>query len=133
MMQAILWWILPGQHFVTAQSHHLASTLVDVKGNVFIVRASTNAGPVSADELPLVRPHILGRSPSLLLEFSCAIRSRCGLGTLGIRMDWAGPAIASNSDWRIKHGTVRLLDNGDELLFIHIDEALVTNHSPSLK
>jgi hypothetical protein len=50
---------------------------------------------------------------------------------LGIRTDWAGPAIASN--WRIKHGTVRLLDNGDELLLIHIDEALVTNHSTGLK
>jgi hypothetical protein len=48
--------------------------------------------------------------------------------TLGIRTDWACPAIASNSDWRIKHGTVRLLDNGNALIIIHINEALVTNH-----
>jgi hypothetical protein len=48
-------------------------------------------------------------------------------------MDWAGPAIASNSDWRIKHGTVRLLDNGNALVIIHIDELLVTNHSTGLK
>jgi hypothetical protein len=72
-------------------------------------------------------------SPSLLLEFSCAIGSRCGFRTFCIRTDWAGPAIASNSDWRIKHGTVRLLDIGDELLLIHIDEALITNHSTGLK
>jgi hypothetical protein len=127
-MQAILWWLLPGQHFVTAQFHQIASTLVDVKGNVFFVKASTDAGPVSADELPFFWPDILGRSPSLLLEFSCAIGSRCGFRTLGIRTDWAGPAIASNSDWRIKHGTVRLLDNGNALVIIHIDD-MVTNHS----
>jgi len=92
-----------------------------------------HAGPVSADELALVRLHILGRSPSLLFEFSCAIGSRCGFGTLGIRTDWAGPAIESNSDWRIKHRTVRLLDNGNALVIIHFDEALVTNHSTGLK
>jgi hypothetical protein len=132
-MQGVLWWIQLGQHFVTAQFHQIASTLVDVKRNIFIVKASTNEGPVSADDLPLVRLHIFGRSPSLLLEFSCAIGSRCGLGTFGIRTDSTGPAIASNSDWRIKHGAVRLLDNGDKLVIIHIDEALVTNHSTSLK
>ena len=76
------------------------------------------------------RFHSSGR---LLLEFSCAIGSRCGFRTFGIRTDWAGPAIASNSDWRIKHGTVRLLDNGNALVIIHIDEALVTNHSTGLK
>jgi len=132
-MQALLWWLLLGQHFVTTQFHQIASTLVDVKRNVFFVKASTNAGPVSADELPLFWPDILGRSPSLLLEFSCAIGSRCGFRTFGIRTDWAGPAIASNSDWRIKHGTVRLLDNGNALVIIHFDEALVTNHSTGLK
>jgi hypothetical protein len=119
--------------YVTAQFHQIASTLVDVKRNIFIVKASTNAGPVSADEIPLVLLHILGRSPSLLLEFSCAIGGRCGLGTFGIRTDSAGPAIASNSYWRIKHGTVRLLNNGDKLVIIHIDEALVTNDTTSLK
>jgi hypothetical protein len=53
--------------------------------------------------------------------------------TWNLRTDWAGPAIASNWDWRIKHGTVRLLDNGNALLIIHIDKALVTNHSTGLK
>jgi hypothetical protein len=50
-------------------------------------------------------------------------------------MDSAGLAIviASSSDWRIKHGSVGLLDNGDELGIIYIDEALVTNHSTGLK
>ncbi len=81
----------------------------------------------------MVWQHILGRSPSLLLEFYSVIGSRCGLGTFGIRTGSAGPAIASNSDWRIKHGTVRLLDNGNELLFIHMDEVLITNHSTGLK
>jgi hypothetical protein len=107
--------------------------MVDVKRNIFFVKASINAGPVSADDLPLVRPHILARSPSMLLEFLCAIGSRCGLGTFGIRMDSACPAIVSNSDWRTKHGSVRLLDNGDKLVIIHIEEALMSNHSTSLK
>jgi hypothetical protein len=132
-LEAVLWWILLGQHFVIAQFHQIASTRVDVKRNVFFVKASTNAVPVSADDLALIQQHILGRSPSLLLEFSCAIGSRCRLGTFSIRLDLACPSIASNSDWRIKHGSVRLLDNGDKLLMIHIDEALVTNHSTSLK
>jgi hypothetical protein len=48
-------------------------------------------------------------------------------------MDSANPSIASNSDWRIKHESVRLLDHGDELLFIHIHEALVSDHSTGLK
>ncbi len=124
-MQGVLWWILLWKHFVTAQ--------VDVKRNIFIVKASTNSGPVSVDELPLVLQHIIGRSPSLLLEFSSTIRSRCGLGTFSIRMDSACPAIASNSDWRIKHRIVRLLNNCNKLVIIHIDEALVSHHPTSLK
>ena len=51
------------------------------------------------------------------------------VGTFSITTDSAGPAIASNLDWCIKHGSVRLLDNGDELVIIHIDGPLVTNHS----
>ncbi len=79
-----------GNIFFTAQFHQITSTLVDVKRNVFFLKASTNAGPVSADYLPWVLPHILGRSPSLLLEFSIVIGSRCRFRTLGIRTDWAG-------------------------------------------
>ncbi len=67
-MQAVLWWLLLGQHFVAAQFHQIASTLVDVKQNIFFVKASTSEVPASADELPLVQPHILGRSLSLLGE-----------------------------------------------------------------
>ena len=47
--------------------------------------------------------------------------------------DSAGPAIASNSEWRIKHGSVRLLDDNNMPVVIHSDEALVTNHSTKLK
>jgi hypothetical protein len=89
----------------------------------------------SANERPILRHHIIGRSrsPSLLLEFYSAIGGRCGLGTFGIETDSAGPAIASNLDWRLKHGSVRMLYNGNMLVVIHIDEALVTNHSTKLK
>ncbi len=92
--QSVPLFILPRQHFVIAQILQIASTLVDVKRNIFFVKASTNAGP----ELPCVPLHILGRCPLLLLEFYSAIGSKCGLGTFGIRQDFAGPAIASNSD-----------------------------------
>ena len=84
-------------------------------------------------ELSLLLQHILARSPSLHLEFYSTIGSRCGLRTFGIRTDSVGPAIASNSDWRIKHGSVRLLDDNNMPVVIHYDKALVTNHSTELK
>ncbi len=117
-----------------AQFHQIASTLVDVKQNIFFVKASTNAGLVSADDLPFVWQHILGGARRCFLNFPARSGADAALevGTFGIRMDSAGPSIASNSDWRIKHGSVRLLDNGKKLEIIHIDEALVTNHSTSL-
>ena len=43
--------------------------LVNIKLNDYSIKESSDAGPVSANELPLLRPHILARSPSLLLEF----------------------------------------------------------------
>jgi hypothetical protein len=73
----------------------------------------------------------LGGAHRCYLNFTA--RSGTGAGAFGIKTDSAGPAIASNSDWCIKHLPVRLLDYGDDLFFIHIDEALVTNHSTGLK
>ena len=54
-----------------------------------------------------------------------ATLERNKFSALHIRTDSAAPAIESNSDLRLKHGSIRLLDNSDIVVAIHSDEALV--------
>ena len=65
-------------------------------------------------------------------EYACPRHYFC-ICRVGFTVEGTGPAIASNSDRLIKHGSVWLLDNGDMLVVIHSNETVLTNQSSELK
>ncbi len=131
-MQSDSFFILLRQHFGTAQFHQIASTLVDVKLNIFFSqRDCSSRYCIGERDSNGSAAHTWQESVTAfwILQHDLEQMRTCNFWHL----NELGRPLASNSDQRIQHGSVRLLDNGYEIVIIHVDEALVTNHSTGLK